>query len=362
MNITEFFGGSVREDILGELRNTIKDYVPVFVFSLGQFPTTNITYYEWKNMSKPLTFNSRFLFRIPRNIIIVENDVYLNYPTDRKLMDVLANYPEVIYTREPKSLVSLMERDNRTKTAIEVFQDTSRVYVESDYYEEILLTFEYNVFETVREYFRILRGEDPSFMDYLERMVYMPKFCKLCGVFTGTIEEKSRDIFSIFNAKYRLKEFDGFVQYHSMIPRFNEISVCSLNMDDCEERYQNAVMITITKDTPPRFICADIYRDFKYTGFDDDVGISILSLYGYPFPMKHPPEEISTIVSNYEIYLQKLDIGNCEKLPLRFSHMLEIVRERIGEKKIIIYPFLKLENNSLNPHIRELGMKNKEKI
>lgn len=362
MNFTEFFGRSAREDILGELRNTIKDYVPVFVFSLGRFPTAMTTYYEWKNIANPLTFNSRFLFRIPRNIIIVDSDVYLTYPTDRKLMDVLANYPEVIYTREPKQLVSLMERDERIKTAIQCVQDTTRIYTEGDYYEEILLTFEYNVFETVREYYRILKGEDPSSIDYLERMIYMPKFCKLCGVFSGTHDTKSRDIFSIFDAKYRLKEFDGFVQYHSMIPRFSHLSVSSLNMNECEERYQNAIMITITTDNPPKLICADVYRDFKYTGFDDDTGMSVLSLYGYPFPMKHPPEEISTIVSNYEIYLQKLDISKCEPLPLRFSHMLEIVKERIGEKKIIIYPFLKLENNSMNPQIRELGMKNKEKI
>jgi hypothetical protein len=208
----------------------------------------------------------------------------------------------------------------------------------------------------------LLKGDDASSVDYMERMVYMPKFCQLCGVFIGTLEEKSRDIFSIFDAKYRLKEFEGFIQYHSMIPRFDEISVCSLNMDERDERYQNAVMITITTDTPPRLICTDIYEDFKYRQYNDDIGMSVLSLYGYPFPMKHPPEEISTIISNYEIYLQKLEIGNCEKLPLRFSHMLEVVRERIGEKKIIIYPFLKHENATMNPHIRELGLKNKEKI
>jgi hypothetical protein len=50
------------------------------------------------------------------------------------------------------------EKDQRTKTAIQVFHDTSRVYIEGDYYEELLLTFEYNVFETVREYYRIIKG------------------------------------------------------------------------------------------------------------------------------------------------------------------------------------------------------------
>ena len=357
MNIMEFFGARFKHDILDKLPETIGDYVPVFVFGIGNYPQTNDIYYEWKNIEHQYAIQGQRVFRIPRNMLIINTDASLQYPTERKVIDIIANYPQVLLKNEQtKEVVKMMERDPRMRSAIENIYNTSRLYIEGDYYDDVLLTFEYNVFETVREYFRQLRGEDPSTLDYFERMSYLSKLCKMSGVYIGTTEAKSRDIFSLFDGKYRIEEHADFVQYHSMIPKFSEMTAISLNVE--EERFQNAIMITLTTDTPPRLLCADIYRDFKYIEYNDDIGMSVLSLYGYSFPMKHPPEEVSYIASNYEIYVQTLDIKNCEYFPLRCSRLLEVIRERIGEKKIVIYPFLNYENTSSNSYLREKGIQN----
>ena len=358
----EFFGAKTKHEILGDLPNTICEYTPVFLFGVGKYPKTNDEYYEWKNIIHTHYITSKSTFRIPRNICITETDVSVSYPTEKKVADILANYPQILFKNTTeKPLLKMMERDDRVNRAVNTITSTSRVYVDGDYYHDILITFEYNVIETVKEYFHLLRGEDPSLLDYYERMEYLPKFCKMCGVFIGTTDAAEQNIFWLFNGKYRLKEHTDFVEYHSMIPKFSEMKATSLNIE--EERYQNAIMITITTETPPRLICADIYRDFKYVEHNQDIGMSVLSLYGYPFPMKHPPEEISYIVSNYEVYVQTLDITNCERFPIRLSRLLEVIRERIEDnQKIVIYPFLTMENTTTNHFIQDTGIQNIEKI
>jgi hypothetical protein len=228
--------------------------------------TDGTQYYEFKKLTTPHTITRRIL-RIPPNIRIMEHK--------RKTQSVREDLKMIEKISE---IIDIPERET---------------------IPDYLMIFKYNCIETLKEYFKELKGHDPSLFDYMERMIKCSDYKHLSGVLIGT------------------KELSEYVEFHSYAPKFHEIKYISMNKT---ETYENMYVIIITTDK--QILCVDVYQNFKFIKHDIDMGESILAYYDYPFTMRNSREDVEREVHNNEIYLQILDVNDCDKFPIRLSDVI----------------------------------------